>query len=390
MSLVKNKESFDTKTWICAILLFIISFPKFVWGMGANVMLFAQFLLFFICLSDIKNNKQNGTCIAAFCIQAVFVWIYSFTDALNLYGVILSVFNGLSFVTIFFCSPKFWRSCIDCFIRILSFLLLFSLIEHILISYFELDIPYTIIDECPINPGRSYFSYIFNVHLEGWSTYFSRFCAFYDEPGVLGNIVLVLLFLQKFDLKKWYNIILLISGLLSFSLTFYIGLCAFYIISGSARTKISFSIIAAILIYLLAGNEYIDRYLFGRLAIEDGSLVGYNREQMEFDTFFDSLNLSDYLFFGYSPRSEIVYAASWKWALVLYGVIPSVLYFLLTQLRNLRSLPHKEDLFKAIVLAVIIWIQRPFIHLYIYALLFVIPSIYYLAGDDVKINNEES
>lgn len=363
--------------WVCAVLLFIISFPKFIWVFGPNIMLFASYFFLFFAIKDIFANKIHKLSYVALFLQILFLWTYYVIEVTNFSGRIMALIMGFGFAPIFLASFNFWKECIDRFIKLLAVLLILAIVEHVLISYFNVYSHYTIIPECPINPGRSYYNFVFNIYIDYTFSFFNRFYAFYDEPGVLGNLTMVLLYIQKFDLKKWYNVVLLIAGLMSYSLAFYIALILYFIIFGTKRTRIVFIIVAALFTYFLYGNEFANRYIFGRMILENGKMAGYNREKVGFDLFFDTLHIKDYFWMGYYPRSRIEYAASWKWAFTLYGIIPSILYVLSIIFSRITSTTNKGYILRGIILVIIIWIQRPFIHLYLYALLLALPFIYF-------------
>ena len=373
------KEQLDYRPWICAVLLFVISFPKWFWGGGTIVITLASYLLLFMAYNDISRNGRVRTAgVIALFFQIIIVFVTNILPNTNVAGYVMSLIQGVGFATIFLCSPVFWKKIVDCFIRLLAVLLIFALVEHVMISFLELTIVNPITAQCPSNPDRDYDVFIFNVYHEINFDFFNRFYAFYDEPGALGNIMMVLLYTQKFDLKKWYNVVLLISGLFSFSLAFYIALATYYILFGKEAAKIGFAIAAVLATYYFYDNEYIYYYVFGRLEFENGQLSGYNRElHGGFQLWIKTKSVYDYLFWGYQPREAVAYAASWRWAFALYGIIPSLLYLLSISYYRAKGIVHREDILRGLVLMVVIWIQRPFIYQYIYVFLIVCPFIYY-------------
>ena len=370
----------NSRPWICALLLFVISYPKWFWGMSQDVITIASLLLLLIAFADISKNRNswNGGLIVLF-IQIIFLGNYFIASNTNLSGHAMVLIRGIGYASIFLCSTDFWKRTVNCFIKILAFLFVPTIIEHFFITFLDhpTTVPYA--TECPINPDRDYEVYIFNTYLVRTLdiTARIRFSGFYDEAGVVGNITMVLLYLQKFNFKKWYNIILLISGILSFSLTFYIAVFAYYVIYGDIKLKLSFLVVLLLCVFFFYNNEFVYNLIFGRLEIEGGQLAGYNREiHTDINTWLKHVPLTDYLLWGYQPRESIPYAASWKWAFVLYGIIPSFLYLFFLVFPRIRYI-RKGDLILGLMLVTIIWIQRPFIQLYIYAFLLAIPFIYF-------------
>ncbi len=390
---VVNHIQSNARPWICALLLFVISYPKWLWGMSQDVITIASLLLLLIAFADISKNRNswNAGLIVLF-IQIIFLGNYFILSNTNLSGYAMVFIRGVGYASIFLCSTDFWKKTVDCFIIILALLLIPTIIEHILITFLDQPTTMPYATECPINPERDYDVYIFNTYIVRTFDVSARirFSAFYDEAGVVGNIMMVLLYLQKFNFKKWYNIVLLISGILSFSLTFFFAVFAYYIIYGDIKLKISFLVVLALSVLFFYNNEFVYDLVFGRLEFEDGQLAGYNREiHTDINTWLKHVPLTDFLFWGYQPRESIPYAASWKWAFVLYGIIPSLMYLFFLVFPRVLYI-RKGDLLLGLMLVTIIWIQRPFLQLYIYTFLLAIPFIYFSDSNNKRKYNVQS
>ena len=367
----------NTTPWVCAILLLIISYPIWLWGLSPLVITFASLILLFLAGDDIiKNRRNRGIGVICVIFQIIILGVTNILPTTNLNGILLVPVSGLGFAPLFLCSVDFWKKCVDCFIKLLAVLLVFALIEHIFVCFLDKEFVSPYITECPTNKDRDYLVYLFNAYLQYSFQFFKRFFAFYDEPGVLGNIVMVLLYIQRFNLKKWYNVVLLVSGILSFSLTFYLAVAAYFILFGNMKSKVVFAIVALILTYYFYNNEMVYDLVFGRLEFEDGQMAGYNRENEDFDSWISSTHWTDYFLWGYQPRYAVAYAASWKWAFALYGIVPSIVYLFTLFYSRAKFINSRSDLIRGLILVVIIWIQRPFVYQYLYVFLILIPFIY--------------
>lgn len=379
MDLIAKYSKTDFRSWLCAALLFVISFPMWFWGGGTIVITITSYLLLFMAYDDISHNgRDRAIGIMALFFQIIIVFVTYILENTNYAGYAMALIRGLGFATLFLCSPGFWKKIIDCFIKLLAVLLIIALLEHVMISFFNVMTTNPITAQCPSNPDRDYNVFIFNVYHAINFGFFNRFYAFYDEPGVLGNVTMALLYTQKFELKKWYNLVFLVSGLLSFSLTFYIALAVYYILFGKKTAKIGFAVAVVLATYYFYKNEYIYYYVFGRLEFVNGQLSGYNREiHGDFKSWIQTKSVYDYLFWGYQPREAVAYAASWRWAFALYGIIPSLLYLFTITYNRAKRIVHREDILRGLALMVIIWIQRPFIYDYFYVFLILSPFIYF-------------
>jgi hypothetical protein len=389
MSAVLENSHYKKKYWICAFLLFVLSFPKWVWGYGYNIMIVASLVLLVFAFKDIRTNgKITIMSFIGLLFQIAFLITYLTNSRSNIAGYISVIISGVGFATIFFCSNDFLKKCTDCFIVLLALLLIPAIIEHIAVSYLGFETGSVFTQECPINTGRKYYIFKFNVYIVELFSLYKRFFAFYDEPGVLGNITMVMLYIQRFNLKKWYNVVFLISGILSFSLAFYIAVAVYFILFGNFKSKLFFLIAVIVGVYYFYNNEMIFDLVFGRMEINDGHLSGYNRDNSDFKFWINRTPVSSYLLWGYQPRDAVPYAASWRWAFAQYGVLPSLLYLFFLIFPRAKRLHNRKDIFIGLALITVIWIQRPFIHLFLYAYLLIIPFAYYNSdvNECLKIN----
>lgn len=376
--MLENNKYYGIKLWLCAILIFVISFPIWFWNMSPLLMAYASILLLVLSYNDIVHNKQGKTIgILAVFFQIVIVGVAEILPSTNVFGILMVPIKGLGFATIFLCSVEFWKKVVDCFIKILALLLVVALVEHIMVCFMDIQLVSPYQSECPINPDRDYSVYLFNAYLNNSFELLRRFYAFYDEPGVLGNIMMVLLYIQRFNIKKWYNIVFLVSGILSFSLTFYIAVAVYFVLFGSVKSKVVFGVLVIVGVYYFYNNEFVYDMVFGRFEFEDGQMAGYNRENADFDYWISSKQWTEYFFWGYQPRYAVAYAASWKWAFALWGILPSLFYLFTIIYPRAKTLKSKKDLLAGLVLLTIIWIQRPFVYQFLYVFLIVIPFIYY-------------
>ena len=373
----------------CAFLLFLMSYPKWLWGISAEILTIISLFLLLLSIHDFTFNlRKDISKVILLLIQIIFLFVCYYTSFSGLEELGLILARGLCFASLFFCSAFFWTECVNCFIKLLAVFLFLSIVEHILVSFLYIETITPSIVECPLNRGRDYYSYLFNVYLQENFSVFNRFYAFFDEPGVVGNVMMVLLFIQKFDLKKWYNIIFLVSGILSFSLAFYIATATYFILIGNIKSKISFIILVIIAIYFFYENEFVYKLVFGRLEFDDGQLAGYNRENYSFDIWFKNIDWTDFFLTGYWPRKQIPYAASWKWAFATYGIIPSLIYLSLLVFSRVRNSISGKDILLGLILLVIIWIQRPLIHSFFYVFLLMIPFVYYNSNNYTSVQRK--
>lgn len=370
----RNKKS----PWICAVLLLVSAYPMWLWRVDFSIVSVATFILFLFAINDLIRSKNKMMSIIAFVLQLMILAISSNVFSKNISGVIFFLIGAMGFIPIFFSTPDFWRKIFNCFVKLLGVLLAIALVEHLLYAFGGINLVSASNSECPANPGRMYDMYLFNVYLKqtiGLYGSFNRFYAFFNEPGELGTFMVALLFIQRFDLKKWYNIVFLVSGLLSFSMAFYVSLIAWYVFFGNVKRKVFFVIIALAAFTYLYNNEIMYQLVFSRLELEEEMLT--YRENAAFNTWVSGVHLNEYLFFPYQNRALIEYATTWKWAFIFYGAVPCIVYLLSLVISRIRSDHSLKDIGIGVTLVAIVFVQRPFINSFFYVLMMVSPFLYF-------------
>lgn len=368
--------------WFCAILILFESLPKWMWGMYQLLPDLIPVLFLIIAYKDIIKHKANQWAIIALLLQLIVIFVFYAERMKGIVGFGINMACWMGFISIFLCSSVFIKECVNCFVKILAVLLLLSLVEHFLLFFSGLSFSSPVYMECPYNPDREYVTYLFNVYINDLSffSFLPRFYAFYDEPGALGNIMMVLLYCGRFDLRKWYNIVFMISGFLSFSFAFFCAVIIWYLIFGNFKTKLLFAIAILIFVFLFYKSEYLYDMIFSRFEFTDEGLSGYNRERYDFKSWYDKLTIDQYLFWGVKTSGAIPYAASWKWAFAIYGIIPSLLYCFALLMSRINKFFKRKDILMGLCIILIIFIQRPFFYRWFYAFMMVMPLIYYQAN----------
>ena len=249
----------------------------------------------------------------------------------------------------------------------------------LVLSGFDYLLPNTVLDPIEASKNHNYVHYPFLVMPDYLTNidYF-RFMAFYDEPGVVGTISGLLLLSKKVEFNNWLTYPVLISGLLSMSLTFYVMIVVYILVISNLKTKIWILSIFAIIFFLSYSyvEEYLNTYIIERLEFSGGKMSGDNRTSASFDIFFRNFIRNDYhLFFGYGNNyAKIVNpgGGSYKDIIVDNGIIfffAYILSFIMlagTKLKNTALLVY-------IITFACVFYQRPFIHTFVYFILLVLP-----------------
>jgi hypothetical protein len=160
------------------------------------------------------------------------------------------------------------------------------------------------------------------------------------------------------------------------------------ILFAKIKYKIVVAILASVAIYMWYDDGLLGQYIFRRLEIENGELVGDNRAQGAFDYWYANkfVNSEDF-YFGLGRGSSLVYnrgGASYKDIIVNYGIVFFVAYMAIFVLFGLYRL-RLFFLYMVVLFGVIY--QRPFIDSMIYLFIIFIP-ILYLGQPTVSTDNK--
>lgn len=218
-----------------------------------------------------------------------------------------------------------------------------------------------------------------------------RFNGIFDEPGVVGTITALLLTGNKFQLKrKWYNIIFLITGILSFSVSFYVLIAAYFVVVNVLKrnVKAAISLLVVLSVYFIFININFDNNMISmiqeRLSFNSSGLAGNNRTNEAFERLFSEFLNEDMItvmlgkghgaiesivleqsskLSAYS--NDIINVSSWKSMIYNYGIMGFTLFlaFIINVarcfLKESNSVENKIYIFAFTVCYVLNLYQRP-------------------------------
>ncbi len=160
--------------------------------------------------------------------------------------------------------------------------------------------------------------YVFNTFAMNSPLDLYRFAGPFLEPGHLGTMCAFLLYIDNFNLKKFRNIIMLVSLLMSISLAAY-GLMVGGVIIVLWQKRKYWSLVAMVAVFIgvgigatfyNGGENSLNRGIVSRLEItEDGDIAGNNRTSRFFDLSYAKFINTDKVWMGvgksaYGSRSD--------------------------------------------------------------------------------------
>ncbi|WP_297904349.1 hypothetical protein [uncultured Parabacteroides sp.] len=276
--------------------------PWFFWNETTPI-LYVLILLFIIVripfLGKILKRKQFVLC----CLCLL---MYSSVDLLDLVHpvfIIQYLFRNLLlvfFVILFSDDEK--RNLVRLFTKVYSVILFMSIIAYV---FYLLDIsmPYTIM-RYEYNTGYpSFRNYTFLI-IRNETEFFSRFQSIFLEPGHVGMISSLLLYVNQYNLKRIPVFVIFISVLLSFSLAAYVllvlGMTLYYVMKSKHYFRrvlhVSFFlgsvVVISVIFYVNNPDSVYSKFVVARLDYdEERGISGNNRTNNQFDYYYDKVFL---------------------------------------------------------------------------------------------------
>lgn len=245
--------------------------------------------------------------LSTFGAYLLLVVMMALVDGRNINGYIFLVFNAIIFYSLF-------RLETEGLLRVGTFLAKFmAILMCISIPFYVL---YLIGFPLPhYHIANEEFHYYFENFrfflLDDRDTmlFVPRFHSVFLEPGHLGTACTFLLLTQIGKWKKWYNIILLVTTLMTFSLAAYVLLAMTFFGAAWIQRKAIVGKLIALLLVLSAivlasifynkGDNMVNQLIVQRLTVdEDGKLEGDNRVTGMFETEYERYIQSEDILWG--------------------------------------------------------------------------------------------
>ena len=296
------KERYTYTVRISAILLLLMQRPYFAWGIANNMITYAVlgFILAFIFAKnkEIRDSKKGRFSIF-YCLLLSFYILLRINHGATLLGALFYATNYL-FVTFINIKKEYIVKVFDAYLSIYSILMGLSLLSWIgvLLGITPAlgTIPHYIED-------WNYQVYPLCVQLYGFEGI--RFCGIFDEPGVVGNVAIILLCISGFNFKDWRIEIVALTGVFSLSLYFYIVVGIFAIWNYAViRKRIGGALIICVSIFIayLATKDVPVFYetLWSRLEWDStkGTITGNDRMTEDAELYYEKIKGTTEYYFG--------------------------------------------------------------------------------------------
>jgi hypothetical protein len=377
-----NEQRFSNidefQTFLLGSIIFLSLMPFFIWNYGLNLFLGINSLFFFLGRKHIKKKISFSTWVSFI----FFIFLFAFTifeDRITL----ITFYKYLTHVFILFflfLNENFVVRVYRSFKIILSYSLLLSFFLYILVLFNLFQIPIYYIK--PLNSLKEfdYLVYFFLTSIDTIDLINIRFFGIFDEPGVVGTITGLILYIERFNFKDKKNIIFFLSGFFSFSLFFFFITASFFVLREKNFRSLFFYFFLFLIYNYTRSNDTLNDLIWSRFNIIDGWVMGDNRASETLANQFSTFLSSSDLFFGRGTEYTLQYSegsSSYILVLMSKGLIFTIflcfVYFYLIISKKVGINSYSD--FAIIFLGMMY--QRPYyLEVYFFFIFFIASIIY--------------
>lgn len=306
-----NREKLCNNFFLIGILIAYFGSlnPWFMWPIMNFYMLFAAFfVVFHLILSDggMKRFPFPSNYVFTLLFYSILVFYQSIVREANINGFISNMFSVLVMYAILVQNNEKMTMICTTISKIMGCILSASIVGFVL---FFLGFPLPSVNAQFMEGEYSYTNYfLFLLDDRTFEYIIPRFHSIFVEPGQIGTALVVLLMTQFGKWKKWYNIVTIVSILLTFSLAAYVyfvlaifmnlWVCRKAILKKGLLALLVLGVIVGASFVYKGGDNMVHDLIILRLEIDDGEMAGDNRVTDEFLSEYESLLGSSDVIFG--------------------------------------------------------------------------------------------
>lgn len=305
---------------------------------------------------------NESSIIVSILFLCLYLWLSKYS---NIFGRLELVIQWLILCYIVSLQYEYKIQLIDFITKWFAILMSISLVAYIL---FLSGVPF---------PGTvvEYQQYFMDNHYFFLQKEMFRFQSVFLEPGHMTMGLAPLLFINKYNLKNRYVLILFIAQMLSLSLAGYMMMMIGYSVlflfdKQSKKSKLISVLLSVILIFPVAifmqnsfENNVFDDLIFRRMQFDNGHFVGDNRSSVYLDRQFEDVVSSSDILTGRYFNAEMSEkgVAGYKKFIVQYGLIGCVLLILsFFSTHKLLIYKHRRNAFLLVIMILLLLLQNAY------------------------------
>ena len=364
---------------VCVFLAFMMgSHAWFTWSLENGLIGLAFSGFWFLMAEGYRQTfkikfKTNGNIVMAI-ICLILITLFSAPSIRSLIQMVLTYYPLLVLLS----DVKH----VDDYIRLITKGTAVILAPGLILHFLYLAEILTVSFPVAFGESTTYIFYNFIFNLESVYTSDLRFRCVFLEPGYLGTLLVLLLYVNRFDFKKKYNLVLLAGLISSFSLAGYVtGIIAYvfhlYSHGGKSTRMLKGSIVFAVLLaggYNFAltyndGDNDFNKKILRRLELDDEKIIaGNNRTELSnADILYDNAWRSGEILLGLritgderAMSSLMGTSAGYKTFFLINGIIVTVLYLLIYIMIGPAMVKRKKFMLGFLILIMLTFVQAAY------------------------------
>lgn len=307
---------------ILGLNLFLLSMPFFMWHINPRFILLLPFVNAALIFRHIDFSISAK--VSLLLIMGLILYAFSLRES-----PLIPVLSKASVLVILFLRYEKIKTVYEYFKTFMAISFFLSLIVYMPLLFTSI-IPYFKIP--PLNELKLFDYYVYYLVISelpiGISSFNIRFYGMFDEPGVIGSLAAVFLYIERYNLKSKRNLFLFIGGVMSFSFFFIIASIFYFAMGLDLKKRVLAILLLFLTILLTQNNSLIDELVWSRFEIQYGKLAGDNRSTARLDAEYERFQKSGDFLYGKGRDYTMDYGAgssSFKLVIMNRGLI----YFLL-------------------------------------------------------------
>lgn len=307
-------------------------------------------------------QRTKSSIIVSILFLCLYLWLSKYS---NIYGTLELIIQWLILCYIVSLKYEYKIQLIDFITKWFAILMSISLGAYILFLS-GVSFPGTIVE---------YQQYFIDNHYFFLQKELFRFQSVFLEPGHMTMGLAPLLFINKYNLKNRYVLILFIAQMLSLSLAGYMMMMIGYSVlflfdKQSKKSKLISVLLSVILICSVAifmqnsfENNVFDDLIFRRMEFDNGHFVGDNRSSVYLDRQFEDVVSSSDILTGRYFNSEMSEkgVAGYKKFIVQFGLIGCVLLILsFFSTHKLLIYKFRRNAFLLVIMILLLLLQNAY------------------------------
>lgn len=347
------------RVFLLVSLCFLSVQPWIVWDLNNLFPVIGLFYMFIVCFTTLKRRKYT---VLPF-LLIIYMLIPRTYEIISFKAALIT---SIAFVTFLQHEDDDVKTEVfQKFVKLFSTLLVPGIILYLV--HYVIKLPFFIIPSRNLVLVQEYRNFGFFVEAVQDVDAIPRFRFIFDEAGVVGTVCFYLLLFLRYDFKPWRNKIILLAGLLSFSLFFYIGsFIMFFMMKITSVKRMLITVVTVLIVVIaLSNTEVFNTLIYSRITNAQ-DLIGEQRTQEVFNAHYDKYVQTPQLAIGNGMGSEFALEerkaaiASYKVYIYEYG-IGGVLLLVVIYYKLIRKVLNPFNSILAILGLLLCWYQRPWI-----------------------------